>query len=154
MSVPLTGKVTSLTVKNTLNANEIWSNSVNVKNGAQYVDILKFVDSKLQEVKILEQKMNQAITTINNTLKCMDQLRTQSSVQTSPQPGPQGPPGPIGPPGPQGKIGKTGLKGPKGDSITKLGTIPDVDINGLSDGCVLVWSEDKGKWVAQKIFEE
>lgn len=152
MSVPLTGKVTSLTVKNTLNAKEIWSSSVNVKIGNQYVDILKFVDSKLAEVKLLEQKMNHTIATINNTLKCIEQYKT-----STPSGGPQGPVGPQGlqgPPGPPGKIGKTGLKGPKGDSVSKLASIPDIDVSELVDGCALVWSESKAKWVAQKIFEE
>lgn len=156
MSVPLTGKVTSLTVKNTLNATEIWSDAVHIRNPEtrQYHNILEFVDQKLADIRLMEAQMKTTIEVVNKTLKALrDMPRPEIKPQTVQIPV-KGEKGDVGPQGPQGKPGKPGLRGPKGDSVSKLASIPDVDTSNLSDGAMLVWSAEKEKWVAQQVLED
>lgn len=150
MSVPLTGKVTSLTIKNTLHANEIWTESINVRNSEDrsYTNVMKYIDDKLRDIKILEDQMK---STIQAVTQAVDKIKQQPIVPPQQQSvkGEKGDPGPQGPQGPQGK---PGLKGAKGDTIKSLSSIPDVDVSQLKNGSVLVWSEEKKKWVTQ-VFE-
>lgn len=70
--------------------------------------------------------------------------------------GPRGPPGPAGEPGEDGKDGVQGPRGKNGSSITSVGDIPDVSLDGIEDGCVLVYrvNGDKGKWIPQPILND
>jgi hypothetical protein len=67
--------------------------------------------------------------------------------------GPPGPPGPAGgppgPSGPQGPIGPRGIPGPN-----LLNTANDVDVTELSDGSVLVYKTDTGKWKSTTLLEK
>lgn len=151
MSVPLTGKVTSLTVKNTLHSNEIWTEELHIRNDSKdrkYVNIRDII-KKLDELKILETQLQETIKTVSEAIKNVPSENQQ--VVKNGEKGDKGDPGPQGPQGPQGKQGKQGLRGP---SVSQLSNIPDVDVSNIVDGAVLVWSSDKKKWVAQNVFEE
>lgn len=152
MSSVLPAKVTSLSVKNTLNANEIWVDSLNVRRDRDYIDIAKYVDTKIEEIRAMERTIRDLETQINVTIAKLNGVVAGIKPQAGPQ-GPQGPQGIPGVQGPQGKQGDQGLRGPKGDSVTKLASIPDVDVSGLVDGAALLWSDAKKCWVAQTIFE-
>lgn len=154
MSVPLTGKVTSLTVKNTLHSNEIWTEELHIRNDSKdrkYVNIREII-KKLEELKTLENQLQETIKTVSEIIK-----NTPTGTQTivkgpKGDKGDKGDPGEsvVGPQGPPGKQGKQGLRGP---SVSQLSNIPDVDVSSLVDGAVLVWSESKKRWVAQNVFE-
>jgi len=152
MSVPKPGKVTSFTVKNTLNANEGWFNEFNFKVDGKYTSIEKYVESKLQTIKDLESKLKLTIIEIEQAVQKLASSKPQNSEKSiqgpKGDPGIPGAPGPIGPPG---KIGPKGLKGPKGDTITKLSMIQDIDMTDIKNGSVLVWNESKNKWVVNEL---
>lgn len=160
MSVALPGKVTSFTVKNTLNANEIWAESINIRkpNSRDYNNVIEYIDNKVVELKNLETKMKETISAVNDALVKLQNIPDVQQTNNEPvkdgKQGPKGDPGPQGPQGPQGKTGNQGLRGQKGDSIKKLSAIPDIDVSGIKDGSVLMWSESKKKWVTQTIFED
>lgn len=154
MSVPLTGKVTSLTVKNTLHSNEIWTEQLHIRNkdDRKYLNVMDVV-AKLDELKALEKQLQETIKTVTEAIKNTS-TGTQQIVK-----GPKGDKGDKGDPGesvvgPQGPPGKQGKQGLRGASISQLANIPDVDVSEIVDGAVLVWSADKKKWVAQNVFEE
>lgn len=165
MSVPLTGKVTSLTVKNTLHANEIWTEELHIrnKNDRGYCNIIDFLEEKLLELGQMELKMKETVSLVQEAMKSLKSIPQQQSDNPTPvkgekgDKGPQGQQGPQGPQGPQGKQGKPGLRGPqgqKGESINTLDSISDIDTSNIVDGAVLVWSSENKKWVAQNILED
>lgn len=147
------GKLSSLVIKNTLSARDIWADTVNVKDSdGKSKDIVKLLDSKLNEIKLLESTLKTTMTEINKIVLELNSIKSPS-VQMVPIKGEIGPMGPPGPAGPPGKPGSKGLKGSKGDSIHTLASIPDVDTSDLVDGSILVWSASKKKWVSQIITE-
>ena len=152
MSVPLTGKVTSLTVKNTLHSNEIWTENLHIRNDKQdrkYINIREII-KKIDDLKILEKQLQETIQTVSEAIKNVPQGHQETIKGDKGEKGDKGDPGPQGPPG---KQGKQGLRGQRGDNITQLSSISDVDISNIVDGAVLVWSASKNKWVAQNVFE-
>lgn len=159
MSVPLPMKATSLSVKNTLHANEAWIETLSIKdkNSKKFVDVSKYINDKIANVLDMEIKLKAMIDEFNkavNEIKNIKNVKTSDVVGKQGPIGLQGPPGPPGPAGPAGKIGARGLRGLKGESLTQLSLASDVDVKKLKDGDVLVWNESSCKWVAQSIFEE
>ena len=162
MSVPLPMKATSLSVKNTLHANEVWAESLNVKDkkSKKYVNVSDYIEEKIENVIDMEAKLKSMIQEFNKVvneiqvLKNSMELPLSSKKQTSDVPGPAGPAGPAGPTGPAGKIGPRGLRGLKGEGLTQISLASDVDVKKLKDGDVLVWSKENNKWIAQSIYEE
>jgi hypothetical protein len=156
MSVAHPGKVTSFTVTNTLNSNEIWANSIHIrKEGSRdYHDVMKFINERLEEVAVLEKTIKSTIAAVNDMLIALKSIPSKPAPGADGQQGPQGPQGTQGPQGPAGKVGTTGLRGPKGDIVAKLSSIADIDTTDVKDGYALVWSSAKSKWVGQAIFEE
>lgn len=161
MSIPLPMKATSLSVKNTLHANEVWIETLSVKNREtkKFVDVFKYVNDKLDSVLDMEIKLKNMITEFNKAVEEIKTLKSlenpEAAVSSVPgPPGPAGPPGPMGPSGATGKMGTRGLRGLKGDSLTQISLASDVDVKKLKDGDVLVWSAATGKWSAQNIFDE
>lgn len=165
MSVPGPMKTTSLTVKNTLNANEAWIESLSIKDKSsnKFVDIYKYINEKIESIRDMEVKLTQMINEFNRavveiqTMKnnldvTSSNLKVSSGVQGPV--GPAGPMGPVGPMGQAGKLGLRGLRGPKGESINSISMASDVDIKNLNDGDVLIWNKEAGKWVSKSIFEE
>ena len=155
------GKLSSLVIKNNLNVKEIWADSINVKKtDGKFDNILKIIDTKLEDMKKLELTLNKSMMEINNVINELKHLKSMPSVTTpvkgdsgqSGENGKKGDTGSPGPIGPQGKPGK-GIKGPKGDSIISLAAIPDIDTSTLVDGSVLVWSADKKKWISQNLAD-
>ena len=157
MSVPLPGKVTSFTVKNTLNANEIWAESINIRkpDSREYNNIMEYIDNRVNELKNLETNMKETISAVNDALVKLKNIPDLQQTSNEPakdgEKGDKGDTGSQGPQGPQGKTGNQGLRGQKGDSIKKLSSIPDIDISDIKDGSVLMWSESKKKWITQTI---
>ena len=168
-------KLSSLTVKNTLNANESFINSLNVRdNDGKYIDIMHYLHTELTEIRKTELKLNETLIVLNTMVKEFNILKLamkEASAKGHGEPGPPGPAGPagangphgsqgpIGPPGPQGSLGKPGIRGLKGETgpagpqITKLGNISDIDAEGIEEGAVLVWNSSENRWKAQVIFE-
>lgn len=62
--------------------------------------------------------------------------------------GKDGEPGRDGIQGPKGDPGPQGPRGPRG-KVEKLQDIEDVNLDGLVDGAILVWSADKKQWVVE-----
>lgn len=163
MSVPAPMKVTGLTVKNTLHADEAWLNKLCVKDKItrKNVDIFDFVTKRLETVNLLEKKMQGMIGEIEKAVQeihtMKENLGAVSSGTAEPVEGPEGPigpQGPQGPPGPAGKVGPRGLRGMRGEGATKISLMTDVDVSELKDGCALIWSSDAKQWQAQSIFDE
>lgn len=165
MSIPAPMKVTGLTVKNTLSADQAWFNRICIKQKTKNIDIMELIDQKLQNVNLMEQKMNQALMEIQRSIQEINILKNSTPSPSELQSvqgdrgerGERGEPGPVGPQGAPGKIGPRGLrglKGEKGDSITQLSLMTDVDLKGLKSGDVLVWDGDSEKWMPQSIFDE
>lgn len=67
-------------------------------------------------------------------------------LQNLPPPG-KGPKGDKGEPGEPGETGPQGPQGPRGKGATNLVDLSDVNIDGLDDGAVLMWSLKQKKWV-------
>jgi len=161
MSVPLPMKATSLSVRNTLHANEAWIETLSIKDkgSKKFVDISKYVNEKIATVLDMEIKLKNMIEEFNQAVEDIKNIKDKTTLPSSvagkqgPQ-GPQGLQGPPGPAGPAGKIGARGLRGLKGESLTQLTLASDVDAKKLRDGDVLVWNEASCKWVAQNIFED
>jgi hypothetical protein len=64
--------------------------------------------------------------------------------------GPAGKPGAQGPQGPEGPVGEAGpvgIQGPRGKGSDTLQGLTDVCLDGLDNGVILVWSNDKKKWI-------
>ncbi len=161
MSIPGPLKATSLTVRNTLHANESWFETLHVKNknDGKFTDITKYVQEKIEGVIDMEIKLRKMIEEFNKAIEEVKQFKMneQPVSQTSTVEGPPGPPGPQGsqgPPGPSGKIGPRGLRGLKGESLNQIALASDVDLKGLKDGDVLQWSTLLNKWTAVSIYEE
>lgn len=161
MSVPPM-KVSGLTVKNTLHANDAWIENLFIKDKEtkKNVEILPHINEKLKSIKEMEEKLKKTFQEMQIILKELqvmkDNLSSSSQKKETVEgpPGPQGPPGLQGPPGPAGKQGPRGLRGQKGENgVSKLSEMNDVDITNLKDNQVLVWSESTGKWTPQNIFE-
>jgi hypothetical protein len=53
-----------------------------------------------------------------------------------------------GPPGPQGPAG------PPGSSLTLISEAQDVDVSNITDGALLIFSADTGKWEAGTVLED
>jgi hypothetical protein len=73
-------------------------------------------------------------------------------LQTLPPPaaavkGPKGDKGDPGEPGEPGEPGPQGPQGAKGKGATKFSELVDVNLDGLDDGAVPMWSSKEKKWV-------
>ena len=114
MSVPLTGKVTSLTVKNTLHSNEIWTEQLHIRNkdDRKYLNVMDVV-AKLDELKALEKQLQETIKTVTEAIKNTSTGTQQIVKGPKGDKGDKGDPGEsvVGPQGPPGKQGKQGLRG-------------------------------------------
>lgn len=161
MSIPGPMKATSLTVRNTLHANETWIETLHVKNknDGKFTDITKYVNEKVEGVIDMEIKLKTMIEEFNRAIEEIKQFKMDknSTEQVTIVEGPQGIPGipgPQGPPGSSGKIGPRGLRGLKGDSLNQISLASDVDLKGLKDGDVLQWSSSLNKWTAVSIYED
>ena len=73
-------------------------------------------------------------------------LQTLSSAPPAAS-GVKGPKGDTGPPGADGADGPPGIQGPRGKGASKVSEVGDVNLDGLDDGAVLVWSAKEKKWV-------
>ena len=159
MSVPAPMKVTGLTVKNTLSANSAWLNELHVKDKKtkKHIEVMQYIDKKLESINLMEQNMKNTILEINKAVKeinnLKDNLNTTTPESVVGAKGDKGDPG-VGVPGAPGKVGPRGLRGPKGDGVTKLAQLNDVDTTNLTDGCVPVWVASKKKFIMQDIFAE
>lgn len=58
---------------------------------------------------------------------------------------------PTGPAGPQGEEGPPG---PAGSSLNLISAALDVDVTGITDGALLIFSEAESKWVAGTTLED
>lgn len=79
---------------------------------------------------------------ISNIIQRIDNIEKFLQNMPPPQKGPkgdQGEPGEMGPVGPQGPKGKSGA--------SKVAELTDVNLDGLDDGAMLVWSSKDKKWV-------
>jgi hypothetical protein len=111
-------------------------NGVKVLKDENGVDILKLLRAKGSGASSSElDSISQRLTAI------------ETYLQTLPQPT-AGPRGPIGPSGEQGEKGEQGPAGPKGkDGASTIAALKDVNLDGLDDGAMLVWSAKDKKWV-------
>lgn len=85
--------------------------------------------------------------TLANLLSRLDAVENylqNTNVQGTP--GPKGDRGDKGETGENGRDGLDGARGPRG-KVEKLRDVEDVDLNGLADGAILVWSAEDKKWV-------
>jgi len=84
-------------------------------------------------------------TVVTTLLQRIDAI--EKYLQTLPPPG-KGQKGEKGEPGEPGEQGEPGPQGPRGkDGAKSLAALNDVDLDGLDDGAVLVWSSKNKKWV-------
>jgi hypothetical protein len=105
-------------------------------------DLLKLLrkggGSGSSELEAVVTNLLQRIDTIEKYLQTMPP--PSAAVKgTKGEQGEQGEPGEPGPQGPQGPKGKDGAK--------TLSALTDVNLDGLDDGAVLVWSAKDKKWV-------
>ena len=84
---------------------------------------------------------------VTNLLQRIDTI--EKYLQNLPPPtGSKGPKGDAGEQGEQGEPGPVGPQGAKGkDGVKTLAALADVNLDGLDDGAVLVWSAKDKKWV-------
>lgn len=132
--------------------NVVGVKSLRTSEGYDVLDKIRTYDAilkiALNELKELKQKVT---------------LLESSGIGKQGVPGPQGPPGPQGlqgsqgPPGPKGldgEPGKDGIQGPRGHNgkdIKKLADMTDIKLDGVEDGCILVYRliNGEGKWVPE-----
>lgn len=85
--------------------------------------------------------------TISNLLNRIDAV--EKYLQNMPAPSAAAAiPGPKGPKGDDGEPGEMGPQGPRGASgAKKMAELTDVNLDGLDDGAILVWSAKEKKFV-------
>ncbi len=85
---------------------------------------------------------------VTNLLQRIDTIEKYLQTMPPPSTGVKGPKGDAGEPGESGEPGPQGPQGPKGkDGAKSLSALIDVNLDGLDDGAVLVWSGKDKKWV-------
>lgn len=86
---------------------------------------------------------------VTNLLNRIDAI--EKYLQNLPAPAAAGVKGPKGDAGEAGEAGEPGPQGPQGskgkDGAKSLSALIDVNLDGLDDGAVLVWSAKDKKWV-------
>jgi hypothetical protein len=87
---------------------------------------------------------------VSNLLQRIDTI--EKYLQTIPPPGTvstatKGLKGEKGDKGDDGEKGESGAQGPRGKGATKFSELLDVNIDGLDDGAVPMWSAKEKKWV-------
>jgi len=85
-----------------------------------------------------------ALFTLNQRIDAVEKYLQSMPAST---PGPAGPRGAVGPAGPQGDAGETGPQGPRGKGANSIKDLVDVNLDGLDDGAILVWSSKDKKFV-------
>jgi hypothetical protein len=109
------------------------------------VDILKLIRTG----KTSNAASSEVEATISNLLHRIDAV--EKYLQNMPPPVASGVPGPKGPKGDKGDEGIQGEMGPQGargaPGAKKLSELTDVNLDGLDDGAILVWSAKEKKFV-------
>jgi hypothetical protein len=149
MSVPAPMKVTSLTVKNTLSANEAFVQKLHIKDEKKFVNVMEFITNKLTTVNELEKKLKDSLLEIEKVINEIKNIKVNEAPVAV-----KGPKGDQGIPGVPGAPGKIGPRGLRGQTVNKISQLADVDTSNIKDGCALIWSEKDSKWVTQNIFDE
>jgi hypothetical protein len=60
----------------------------------------------------------------------------------------------VQPSGPQGPVGPEGPAGPPGSSTLVLSQALDVDVSGITNGALLIFSDATQKWEAGTMLED
>lgn len=107
------------------------------------VDLVS-IGSRLEETLIEYQKI---IQDLSARLKKLE-LDGVGKPGTPGKDGKDGEPGRDGVQGPKGDPGPQGPRGPRG-KVEKLQDVDDVNLDGLVDGSILVWSGEKKQWVVE-----
>lgn len=121
---------------------------INVAEGLhdQLVKFTNLVSEFSERISTLENKVNSGNTKVPN-----DIAERLSAIERSIADGSlRGPEGPPGVDGRDGLRGPAGERGPRG-VVEKLQDIKDVDLNGVSEGSILVYR--KNKWVTEVLEE-
>lgn len=85
---------------------------------------------------------------LTNVLQRIDTIEKYLQTMPPPSAGVKGPKGDKGDKGEDGEPGEPGPQGPRGkDGAKTLSALTDVNLDGLEDGAVLVWSAKDKKWV-------
>jgi hypothetical protein len=113
----------------------------------QLVKFTKLMSEVSERVSTLENKLNGTGPAPKLSSDLVDRLTAiEKSIADGSLRGPMGPAGPAGADGVDGRDGLKGERGPRG-VVEKLRDIQDVDLNGLTDGAILVYR--KNKWVVE-----
>lgn len=87
-------------------------------------------------------ELESALSTMSQRIEAIEKY-----LQNLPNPT-QGPKGDQGEPGEPGEQGDPGPQGPRGrDGAKTVAALSDVNLDGLDDGAILVWSSKEKKWV-------
>ena len=115
--------------------------SLKTKGGLEIVALAENFNTNLT-------KMSEIIADLSARVKAME--TAPSGVGPAGPAGPPGPPGRDGTDGIDGRDGLQGAPGPRGPrgKVERLGDISDVDLNGVQDGCILVFRDKK--WVLEQ----
>lgn len=112
------------------------------------VDLLKIIRSRGGATGGSDEAVSVLTRRIESLEKHIQTL--EKHIQTLGKSSLQGPPGPPGPQGEQGEQGPQGPQGPRGVSgASSLKDLKDVNLDGLDNGALLVWSSAKNKWVVE-----
>jgi len=85
---------------------------------------------------------------VTNLLQRIDTVEKYLQNMPPPSTGIKGPKGDKGDQGEPGEQGEPGAQGAKGrDGAKTMSALTDVNLDGLDDGAVLVWSARDKKWV-------
>ena len=150
MSFAQVMSASSISVKNTLSAKEIYAREIHINDPEKnkQINIFDYIQGKLNSIKNLESQLRESIKDVQEKLKDIpEEMNKISPIPPKIIKGEKGDKGDTGPPGNMGKPGPRGLRGAKGDSYTKLKELLDVNLeDDIEEGSILMFSD--GKWVA------
>lgn len=84
---------------------------------------------------------------VTNLLQRIDVVEKYLQNMPAPTAAVKGPKGDKGDKGDDGEKGETGPQGARGKGASKVSELSDVNLDGLDDGAILMWSSKEKKWV-------
>jgi hypothetical protein len=112
------------------------------KNGNDLLKLIKEAGSGSGSGDSLSSELTETLAALSVRLESVENY-LRDTPMTAGKKGTKGEKGEIGP---EGSAGRDGLQGARG-KVEKIQDILDVNLDGLEDGGILVWSADKKKWV-------
>jgi hypothetical protein len=114
--------------------------------------ILNGSGSGSKDLELVVTTILQRLDRVEKFLQSIPSEVLSGSGTGSGEKGEKGDKGPKGDKGDEGEPGPQGPQGPRGKGASKLTDLSDVNLDGLDDGAILMWSAKDGKWIVS--FEE